>query len=85
MTQKRDLELLKTDYIGPRHSPSAIVTSYRTYTPDKNLYPVYKTVVLRGAYECIILDWRNETEARNGHNQVLARLKRGEPLTNMLT
>lgn len=84
MTALRATDIMKHDFIGPKKNPVAVVVTYRSRKIASGKPYTYRTVVLSGAHDCVILDWHNEDEARTGHDQTLARVIRGEPLQRML-
>lgn len=79
----RQTEILKHDWIGPQKQPVALVTTYRTRKLGSGLAYTFRSVVMSGTHDCLIIDWKDEATALKGHEQTLARVKRGEPIKMM--
>ena len=79
----RNTTIMKHDYVGPKKLPVAVIVTYRSRKVASGLPYSFKTVVFAGAADCTIVDWKNETDALNGHAQILGRVKRGEPIVSM--
>jgi len=84
MTALRTSEIMKRDWLGPDADPIAVVVTYRSRKVGSGLPYSYRTLVLSGARDCLILDWKDEAEAKRGHEQTFARVLRGEPVHLML-
>jgi len=81
----RQTEILKHDWIGPQKQPVAIITTYRTRKVAKGGAFTYRTVILSGTHDCLILDWMDEEGALEGHGQTLAKVQQGYPVHLIVT
>jgi hypothetical protein len=83
-THLRKSDIMKRDWLGPEANPVAMVVTYRSRKIGSGLPFHYRTLILSGARDCLILDWPDEEKAKRGHEQTFARVLRGEPVHLML-